>query len=74
MREPNREIVGRLLYVSKYGRPEHRNAALSRLALIKAAHACDDKYTSNSPVLNSVETEAWTWWHQIEEAAASVAA
>lgn len=63
----NREIFARVWYVSKFGRPQHRNAALARLSLLRDAFRNDRRFPSEQPVLSAVETECWTWWHQVDE-------
>lgn len=67
MAKPNREIFSRVWFVSKFGRGEHRNAALARLSLIREAVRSDRKFPSKQPVLPVVETECWNWWHQVDE-------
>ena len=71
----NFAIFTRVMFVSQYGRPEHRNGALARLALLKDAIAADRRFPSAQPVLPAVETECWTWWHQVDaESARAIAA
>ncbi|HYF55841.1 MAG TPA: hypothetical protein VEA41_16420 [Salinarimonas sp.] len=75
MAKVNRAIFARVLFVSQYGRPEHRNGALARLALMKDALIADRRFPSDQPVLPAVETECWTWWHQVDaESARAIAA
>lgn len=65
MRLPNREIIGRLLYVAECGTSDQRNAANARLAAIRDAYRHDHRFPSSNPVVLALETECWTWWHQI---------
>jgi hypothetical protein len=75
MAQINLAIFTRVLFISQYGRPEHRNGALARLALLKDALHADRRFPSAQPVLNAVETECWTWWHQVDsESARAIAA
>ncbi len=63
----NPEAFLRVWYVSKYGRREHRNGALARLQLLREALRLDHRFPSSQPVLPAIETECWTWWHQVDE-------
>jgi len=64
-RAPNREIFARLLYVREVGTDDLRNAANARLALLRDAFNADQRFPSGRPVLPAVETECWTWWHEV---------
>ncbi|WP_372423166.1 hypothetical protein [Salinarimonas chemoclinalis] len=64
-RAPNREIFARLLYVREVGSEDQRNAANARLALLRDAFNTDKRFPSSRPVMAAVETECWTWWHEI---------
>ncbi len=70
MAQINLAIFSRVLFVSQYGRPEHRNGALARLALLRDALNADRRFPGGHPVLPAVETECWTWWHQVDSVAA----
>lgn len=61
----NREVHTRVWYVSRYGQPELRNAALARLAMLREAVLVDRRFPSRQPMLPIIETECWTWWHQV---------
>jgi hypothetical protein len=61
----NREVFARVWFVSKFGYPDHRNAALARLSMLREALRTDRRFPSKQPVLPTVETECWTWWHQV---------
>lgn len=67
-RPPNREIFARLLYVREVGTEDQRNAANARLALLRDAFNADRRFPSARPVLAAVETECWTWWHEVSTA------
>ena len=67
-RAPNREIFARLLYVREVGSEDQRNAANARLALLRDAYNTDKRFPSTRPVLPAVETECWTWWHEVSTA------
>lgn len=64
-RAPNREIFARLLYVREVGTEDQRNAANARLALLRDAFNADRRFPSSRPVMAAIETECWTWWHEI---------
>lgn len=64
-RVPNREIIARLLYVREAGTDDQRNAANARLSLLRDAYNADQRFPSGRPVLPAVETECWTWWHEV---------
>lgn len=70
----NREIYARVWFVSKFGYPEHRNAALARLSLLREALRIDARFPSNQPILPTIETECWTWWHQVSAESENMAA
>jgi hypothetical protein len=67
MKKINREVFSRIWFISKFGLPEHRNAALARLSLLRDALRSDRRFPSNHPVLSAVETECWNWWHEMDE-------
>lgn len=64
-RAPNREIFYRLMYVREAGNQDQRNAANARLALLRDAYNNDQRFPSSRPVLPGIETECWTWWHEV---------
>ncbi|GGK44225.1 hypothetical protein [Salinarimonas ramus] len=64
-RPPNREIFARLLYVREVGNEDQRNAANARLALLRDAFNADRRFPSARPVMPAIETECWTWWHEV---------
>lgn len=65
MRAPNREILYRLLYVTEEGNTDQRNAANARLASLRDAYGNDRRFPSSRPVMPAIETECWTWWHEV---------
>jgi hypothetical protein len=65
MRPPNREIVYRLLFVTEQGNEDQRNAANARLASLRDAFSNDRRFPSSRPIMPSIETECWTWWHEV---------
>ncbi len=65
MRLPNREIVYRLLFVTEQGNEDQRNAANARLASLRDAFNNDRRFPSSRPVMPAIETECWTWWHEV---------
>ncbi|WP_349367411.1 hypothetical protein [Salinarimonas sp.] len=73
VRAPNREIFARLLHVREVGAEDARNGAEARLALLRDAFDADRRFPSARPVLDAVEIEAWTWWHEVSTAPARVA-
>jgi hypothetical protein len=62
---PNREIVYRLLFVTEQGNPDQRNAANARLASLRDAFGNDRRFPSSRPIMPAIETESWTWWHEV---------
>jgi hypothetical protein len=65
MRLPNREIVYRLLFVTEQGNDDQRNAANARLASLRDAFNNDRRFPSTRPIMPAIETECWTWWHEV---------
>lgn len=70
----NREVFARVWFVSKFGFPEHRPAALARLAMLREGLRMDRRFPSRYPVLPVIETECWTWWHQVSAESETMAA
>lgn len=73
VRTPNREIFARLLYVREVGAEDQRNGAEARIALLRDAFDADRRFPSLRPVLAAVETECWTWWHEVATAPVRIA-
>jgi hypothetical protein len=45
----NREVFARVWFVSKFGYPDHRNAALARLSMLREALRTDRRFRRSSP-------------------------